>query len=146
MSDEKPRLKIAATDEIAEQALWDCLNEVPFLQGHKVEQRLIPEPGRPEIIARMKIGEKEKTILAEVRPNGQPRSVRDAITSLSGYLQTYADAYGVVLAPFITPESARICRQEGVGYVDLAGNCLLNFDFIFISKQGRPKPTPKKSM
>jgi hypothetical protein len=142
---QKTKLKIEATDEAAEQALWDCLNEVPFLRGHKVEQRLIAEPGKPEIIAKVKIGEREKIILGEVRPNGQPRAVRDAIASLSGYLSTYADAYGVVLAPLITAESQRICRQEGVGYVDLAGNCLLNFDFVFVSKSGRTEAARKQA-
>jgi hypothetical protein len=141
----KPKVKLVATDETAEQALWDCLNEVPFLQGlQKVEQRLIAEPGKPEIVARVKMGEREKIILAEVRPNGKPRAVRDAITCLGAYLPTYADAYGVVLVPSISAESERICRQEGVGYVDLAGNCLLNFDSVFVSKRGRTEMAEKR--
>ena len=135
--------RTAATDEKAEQLLWDCLNEVPFLRGHKVEQRLIAEPGKPEIIARVNIGDRQKSILAEVARNGQPRAVREAIQALGSYLQTYADAYGVVLAPRITTESARICRQEGVGYVDFAGNCLLSFDFVFLSKRGRTEVADK---
>ncbi len=129
--------EVVATDEAAEQLLWDCLKEVPFLQVSKVEQRLLPAPGRPEIVARVKIGEAEKLILAEVKPNGQPRFVREAIADVLKYRQTYADAYGVVIAPFITPEGAKVCRQEGVGYLDFAGNCLLNFDFVFVSKSGK---------
>jgi hypothetical protein len=128
---------VAATDEAAEQLLWDCLKEVPFLQVSKVEQRLIPAPGRPEIVARVKIGETEKLILAEVKPNGQARLVREAISDVVKYRQTYADAYGVVVAPAISPEGARVCRQEGVGYIDHAGNCLLSFDSVFVHKTGR---------
>jgi hypothetical protein len=128
---------VVATDEAAEQLLWDCLKEVPFLQVSKVEQRLLPTPGRPEIVARVKIGETEKLILAEVKPNGQPRLVREAVADVSKYRQNYADAYGVVVAPFITPEGARVCRAEGVGYIDFAGNCLLNFDKVFVSKTGK---------
>lgn len=128
---------VVATDEAAEQLLWDCLKEVPFLQVSKVEQRLIPVPGRPEIVARVKIGETEKLILAEVKPNGQPRLVREAVVDVTKYRQNYADAYGIVMAPFITPEGARVCRGEGVGYIDYAGNCLLNFDNVFVSKTGK---------
>jgi len=128
---------VVATDETAEQLLWDCLKEVPFVQVIKVEQRLIPEPGRPEIVARVKIGETEKVILAEVKPNGQTRLVREAIADVVKYRQTYADAYGVVIAPFITPDGARVCRQEGVGYLDYAGNCLLSFDTVFVAKAGK---------
>lgn len=140
------KVKMAATDEAAEQKLWDCLNEVPFLRGFKVEQRLINEPGKPEIVAKVKIDDREKTILAEVIPNGQPRSVREAIAKIGGYLQTYAEGYGVVLAPSITQESARICRQEGVGYLDSAGNCFLSFDFVFLSKNGRSDSAAKKKL
>ena len=69
--------------------------------------------------------------------NGQPRPVREAIAKLQQYQQTDANAHGLVIAPFLTPMSARICRQNGVGYLDLSGNCHLNFDFIFVSKTGR---------
>jgi hypothetical protein len=131
------RNSVAATDEAAEQLLWDCLKEVPFLQVSKVEQRLIPAPGRPEIVARVKIGENEKLILAEVKPNGQARVVREAISDIVKYRRTYADAYGLVMVPMISPEGARVCRQEGVGYIDHAGNCLLSFDSVFVHKTGR---------
>lgn len=137
MKRNKKKSKVVATDEASEQLLWDCLKEVPFLQVSKVEQRLIPEPGRPEIVARIKVGETEKVILAEVKPNGQPRLVREAISDVIKYRQNFADAYGVVIAPFITPEGARLCRHEGVGYLDFAGNCLLSFDQVFIVKAGK---------
>jgi hypothetical protein len=133
----KKNSPVVATDEAAEQLLWDCLKEVPFLQVSKVEQRLIPAPGRPEIVARVKIGDTEKVILAEVKPNGQPRLVREAVADVSQYRVNYADAYGIVMAPFITPEGARVCRAEGVGYIDFAGNCFLNFDRVFVSKTGK---------
>ena len=56
-----------ATDERAEQVLWDCLKEIPFIQVVKVEQRIIADPGKPEIVARIKVAERERLILAEVK-------------------------------------------------------------------------------
>ena len=137
MNQKSVQQKITATDEAAEQVLWDCLREIPFLQIAKVEQRIIPTPSRPEIVARIKIGEEEKLILAEVKPNGQPRLVREAIADIVKYRETYANAYGLIIAPNITVQSARICKQEGIGYLDFSGNCLLNFDFVFVNKIGR---------
>jgi hypothetical protein len=136
--------KIAATDEAAEQLLWDCLNEIPFVQTNKVEQRIIPEPGRPEIVARIKINDRERVILAEVKPNGQSRLIREAIGEILKYRETYADAYGLVIAPCVTSQAAKICKQEGIGYLDFSGNCYLNFDFVFVSKAGRTASIPKK--
>lgn len=137
-------LKASATDEAAEKLLWDCLVEVPFLQLQKVEQRVLKEPGRPEIVARVKLNERDKCILAEVKANGQTRLVREAIEEILAYRETYADAYGVIIAPYITPAAARLCRQEGIGYLDFGGNGLLNFDFVFIKRSGQTASVSKK--
>ena len=137
--------KAVATDEAHEQMLWDCLAEIPFVEMQKVEQRLIADPNRPEIVARAQINGKERLILAEVKANGQPRLVREAVENILRYRQTYADAYGLVMAPSFTAQAAKICRQEGIGYLDFSGNCLLNFDFIFIHKTGRATPVSKKA-
>ena len=136
--------KALATDEAHEQVLWDCLSEIPFVEMQKVEQRIIADPSRPEIVARARINGQERLILAEVKANGQPRLVREAVENILRYRQTYADAYGLVMAPSVPPQAAKICRQEGIGYLDYSGNCLLNFDFIFINKGGRSAPTAKK--
>ncbi len=135
---------VTATDEAAEQVLWDCLAEIPFVKVQKVEQRIISDPGRPEIIARINTAKGDRLILAEVKPNGQPRLIREAISEILKYRQDYADAYGLVIAPLITPQSAAICKQEGIGYLDFSGNCLVNFDFVYINKTGRSVPISKK--
>jgi Transcriptional regulator, AbiEi antitoxin, Type IV TA system len=137
-------VKAVATDETIEQTLWDCLAEAPFIETQKVEQRVIADPTRPEIVARVQIGGQERLLLAEVKTNGQPRLVREAVESLTKYRQTYADSYGLVIAPSFTPQAIKICRQEGVGYLDFSGNCLLNFDFVFINKTGRAATGTKR--
>jgi hypothetical protein len=136
--------KAVATDETIEQLLWDCLAEIPFIESKKVEQRILAEPGRPEILARLQIGGRERLLLAEVKANGQPRLVREAVDNILRYRQTYADSYGLVIAPSFTPQALKLCRQEGIGHLDFSGNCLLNFDFIFINKSGRAASAPRK--
>ena len=140
------RAKPKATDERAEEILWECLNEVPFLQANrvKVEQRLIAEDGKPDVEARVNLGDGDKVIFGRTAENGQPRLVREAIADLSKSCQAQSGAYGIVIAPEMTPDAQRICRQEGFGYVDYGGNCLLAFDHIFIHKLGRPKSEVKR--
>jgi len=48
------------------------------------------------------------------------------------------------MAPYISPQAAEICVKEGFGFADLAGNCLLSFDQVFISKEGRKNPLARK--
>src|SRR5215510_5510413 len=90
-------VKAVATDEAIEQMLWDCLAEVSFIETKRVEQRVIADPNRPEIVARLTIGGKERLLLAEVKSNGQPRLVREAVENLAKYRQTYPDSYGIVI-------------------------------------------------
>lgn len=139
----KSKMKPVATDDAIEQLLWDCLAEVPFLQIQKMEQRVFADPARPEIVGRIRFGTNERVVLAEVRMNGGPRLVREAIDNILRYRQTYADAYAVVIAPSFSPQAVKICRQEGIGCLDLSGNCWLNFDFVFISKSGRTVAVPR---
>jgi hypothetical protein len=78
-------------------------------------------------------------LLLEIRDNGQPRYARDAVARLVYKSGQMADSvYPVFAAPFISEAAARICNQTGVGYADLAGNCRLAFDGIYMERQGRP--------
>ena len=44
------------------------------------------------------------------------------------------------MAPYISPKAAEICIASDIGYIDLAGNCHLSFDNIYIERQGTPNP------
>jgi hypothetical protein len=142
----KKRKAVTVADERAEETLWECLNEIPFLQESRVrvEQRLISEPGKPDVEARLRIEDEEMIIYGQVQENGQPRLVREAIHELSAWCQMHAGSYGVVIAPELSQEGMKICKQEGVGYLDYSGNCFLNFDHVFISKTGRLKEIEKR--
>jgi hypothetical protein len=142
----KRKSNLVVADERAEEALWECLNEIPVLQENrvKVEQRLIPEEGRPDVEARVYVGDVEKIIYGQVKENGQTRLVREAINDLHSWCQTHAGCYGVVISPEISTEGQRICKQEGVGYLDFSGNCYLHFDHVFVSKTGRVKEIEKR--
>jgi hypothetical protein len=48
--------------------------------------------------------------------------------------------YGVLVAPFISEESARLCEEAGIGYADLAGNARLSFDQIFVETRSAENP------
>src|SRR5205823_11340673 len=98
MKTKKAQPKDVATDEAIEQILCECLTEIPFVEVDKVEQRVIADPARPEIVARIRVRGQETAILAVVKENGQPRLVREAIAKLHEYQQTYANAYGLVVA------------------------------------------------
>ena len=97
-----------------------------------------------DIIAEIKVGQGQYTIFGEVKANGQPVLARRAIEQLQYSMFRHAPSkgrqYGVFLAPFISEESARICREAGNGYVDLAGNAHLEFGTVYIDIRTAENP------
>lgn len=85
-------------------------------------------------------------LICEVKRDGQPRNVRGAALALGDYVQRSASAdasaraYPVLIAPFISPTSAAICNEIGVGFLDLAGNCRLVFGRVYIEKSAAQNP------
>ncbi len=103
-----------------------------------------------DLLVRFRMGEESKSLICEVRSIGQPRYLREAITHLRGLRRQAGGAYPVVAAPYISPQSAALVRQNGGGYIDLSGNCYLAFDNVLIEKEGkpnaRPMPRPLKTL
>lgn len=103
--------------------------------------------GRADWLAELEFGEQSWTLVAEGKKSGQPREVRTAVLQLKHYLSLLPpgkSSYGLVLAPFISQESARICSEAGVGYADFVGNARLRFDRIFIETRTEEKPPAVK--
>ncbi|MDP3723907.1 MAG: type IV toxin-antitoxin system AbiEi family antitoxin [Candidatus Omnitrophota bacterium] len=52
--------------------------------------------------------------------------------------------YPVLAATFLSPRAREICREENVGYLDLAGNCWLQFDDLYVEKVVEKNPFPHR--
>ena len=98
----------------------------------------------PASASRSKRAKAHAPLLVEARQIGQPRVIREAADHLMRAKSELAGAYGVIIAPYISPQSAAICLKEGLGFADLAGNCILNFDQVFISQEGKENPFSRK--
>lgn len=97
---------------------------------------------RPDLVMETEIRGKRKNLVFEFRSVGQPRYTREAVAQVKAYASAIPNSYAVIVAPYILDQSARIMQSEGVGFFDLAGNCLLDFDGVFIRSQGNPNPDP----
>jgi hypothetical protein len=131
-------LKPEELGRLAAQSLFRCLDTVPFLCRKEVDLEPLPESAGPDFLARLLLPGSDRVLLVEVKGNGEPRKVRDAANRLFRFRDAFPGAYGVIIAPYISPRSAQICAEEGIGYVDMAGNCRLAFDQVYIEREGRP--------
>ena len=101
-------------------------------------------------LVKFRLGDQEHSMVVEVCSLGQPRQIRAAITRLGEIRREMPDAYPLAAAVYIGPQSARLLKNNNLGYVDLAGNCYLSFGNVLIEKEGkrndRPSTRPLRSL
>jgi len=130
--------------------LRELIGRVPTLKLVSLarEARLSSDsPFRADLIAQVNVDGKTWALVVEEKRSAQPREVRMAVLQLQLYLRNLPNdqpRYAVLMAPFISEESARICSESGIGYADLAGNARLSFDQVYIEKRGPGNPFREK--
>jgi len=129
-------MKTEIGETAAIQALRDCLEEIPFLQLMNVSAA--DNASDPDFRMDIRVQNRRLTILAEYKSSGQPRLVRQAAFQIKDWLAKGLGVYGVFTAPYVSPESAAVCKEAGIGYLDLAGNCRLSFETIYVQREGKP--------
>jgi len=139
-------MKIDETNiiEKIEDSLRACLQRVPFLKMESLKRGVKLGDALMDIIADVRVAQQRQRLAIEVKNNGQPRFARAAAYRLARILESDPGLYGVFAAPYISPRTAEICVQEKIGYLDVAGNCLLTFGQVYIEHQGSPNPFAKK--
>ena len=136
-------------DELAPQFKARCrelFERVPFLKLVSLKTGAglsSPWTYDADWIAQVKAGDKKWTLVFRAKRLGHPREVRTAVLQLEHYLRRLPKTkhtYGIVLAPFISEESARLCTDAGMGYADLAGNAQLSFGHVFVETRRPDNP------
>ena len=136
-------MKIAEPAQQAVQALRECLQDIPFLEIVQI-QPVLTSYQELELLAQIKLPNKNCHLVVLFKNIGQPRQARQGISQLLNHSETNSEIYPIFMAPYISPKVAEICTLAGVGYIDLAGNCRLSFAQVYIQKQGNPNPFPQK--
>jgi hypothetical protein len=119
------------------QAIQECLANIPFLQVEKVSVGNTPGP---DFQVDVRVKNRSLIILAEYKDSGQPRIARLVSYQMKDWLAEGNGAYGIFIAPYVSPDAAVVCSEAGIGYLDLAGNCLLSFGTIHVQREGNANP------
>jgi len=124
-------------DLTVSERVSDVLKSVPAVTDIRVQSNSKGYDAADLVITAKVAGSAWK-LAVEVSRSGQPRIVRNAIALWEQWCRRneLKNNYFVFAAPFISPKSQEICNDAGVGFVDLAGNCRLAFDNIFIERVG----------
>jgi len=122
------------------QAIQESLKQIPFVEIISTS----PQPDLPGANVSLLVQGSPFMLLVRFENSGQPRLARLAVYELKAALSELANAYGVFSAPYISPQAAVICREAGIGYFDLAGNCYLSFGGVYIHKEVTLNPFREK--
>jgi hypothetical protein len=126
----------------AQSILKDILEKIPFLKIVSTDRQ---RDGVDLIVDLALNGNgKKQTLIVELKNNGQPRMAREAVNQLIRYRDSLPNSYSVFMAPYISPQAAEICKKDGIGYIDFAGNSYLSFGQVYIEQTGRPNPFKTK--
>src|SRR5919109_3770637 len=103
-----------------------------------------------DLVLKFRLGSQEQLLVVEVSSLGQPRQIRASVTRLEEIKREMPTAYPMAAAVYISPQSARILKTHGLGYIDLSGNCHVAFENVLIEKEGkrnvRPSSRPLRSL
>jgi hypothetical protein len=123
----------------AADAVLALLKSVPPLRVDKVE--LAPPNSSFDILVRLNLDSRDKFLVCEVKPIGQPRHVRAALLQLQKAASSFdPPATPIFIAPYLSAEAQSLCREFNVGFLDLVGNARVAFDTVFIERQVDAKP------
>ena len=129
-------------EETYRDALVACLLRIPSVTVEAIAAEEA-EQGRYLRVQVGSPGRASRVLMCAFKDSGQPRWARQAINQLSED-RSDPNSYCVFIAPYISPQVAELCARAGVGFVDLAGNCRLSFDGVYIEREGRPNPKPQR--
>ena len=132
------------------EAVHALLELVPILKVHPVEhEKQIGPDHRIDGVIRLSNADKEYALVIEVKNQGQPRFVRSAIYQLRNYVVNIdrtrfgtetSDLVPLLVTPYLSPESRRLCIEHNVSYLDLFGNFRLAFGTVFFERTVGEKP------
>jgi hypothetical protein len=139
MASEIKVLDPATLERRAVEALREALSAFPLTKERP------PKQATWDLTLAVGSGKTARRILVECKSVGEPRYLAQAITRLMLATRRLPRAYPVVAAPYISPEGQRLCKDAGVGYVDLAGNAFLRFDGVLVDRRSPDRPAREKS-
>lgn len=132
-------------EQEAEQRLRALLQGMNSVNEIDVERQIMTADIGIDLIVSFRRNKTRHQLIVEVKSNAEPARVRQSIWQLQSAAEAYGkDARTLLAAPYISPASQQICRENGVGYLDFAGNAYLSVGGLDIDHRTDAKPKPEQ--
>ncbi|MDE0611546.1 MAG: type IV toxin-antitoxin system AbiEi family antitoxin [Gammaproteobacteria bacterium] len=128
---------------LAVESLQALFSRNPEIKVDKIDTETLVGGSnrRVDLLLSIRAFDHRYKIVCEVKSNGEPRHAHYAALQLHDVL-AHMDtaALPVLIAPFLSEKSRKICNEYGINYLDLHGNALFKAPglLIDVSVPGRP--------
>lgn len=116
----------------AESVIEKILSDIPSIEGIRIKDR----NKNGFVISFIMDDNNHKEIRILWLDHAFPKNVVNTLDS------DLSDDYRIIMAPYISDDAAKICKDKGVGYCDLSMNCMILFEYIYIHIRGNPNKYP----
>ena len=122
-------------ESTAANAMREALKPVSSIEIERLEVSPRGFDGGIDVLVKVSVGGHEHLLACEVKSSGQPRYLRNAILQLREYITNRENISPVFIAPYLSADAQRLCKESEINFLDLEGNCLLQFDNVYIERQ-----------
>lgn len=137
------------TEAIA--ALRDTLRQVSVINVKEITKEIRGKSSREGmLLGHVEIYGHAHLLACKVVPDCQASHVKDALRDLAGVEKRRGVvAVPILIAPSISEKTQNLCRENGIGFLDLDGNARLYLDEVFIVKRSmhhKKLPSPAETL
>lgn len=133
----KAVIKVKAMLGKEQEIIADKFLKLPVVQKYEVVEKRTDG-----FVAEVELDDGyEFKLLVSIMDNAYPAFVKEKIKKLPVMEKR---EYFIIMAPYISAVTAKICEESGVGYFDYAENCLFSKHFIYLCEKGNKNSQPKK--
>lgn len=126
-------------------ALRELLSRIPILKIDSLQPEPASAAWKPDFTLHIKASGKPHSLICEVKASAQPRFVNAAILQLRDYVShNDANVTPILIAPYLSPAARQMCREKGVGFLDLEGNSWITFNGVSIDHQVADRPPSER--
>lgn len=127
---------------LAERLLKALPGLMPSLRVASARRAAVSGNGPEVVVEVLTPSRRKRTLHLVLRAVGAPSRIAHVVRDLKQAGKGHR--YPVLAAPFLSPRARALCQEEGIGYLDLAGNCRLAFEDFYLERIVDKNPHPPR--
>jgi hypothetical protein len=99
---------------------------------------------RPDFTARVSYKKQQFQLIGEIISQNSSSMFKAKLASLKPHVNKGEGKIPIMVAKYLSPDRRKQCQEEGVCFLDLSGNVLLEFNGLHVERIGFPNRFPEK--